>query len=125
MVQSGFLVGYIFSSFLMVRTPRKLQFIASGLFMSVSLLALGFVLSVEVSRVSIQKCRHIQITNAFLQAGDNQELKNITEVMLPICVICAGLAYALGIGPVLFALLGEILPQKVKSTACAIILSSR
>ena len=49
MVQSGFLVGYIISSFLMVRTPRKLQFIASGLFMSASLVALGFILDVEVS----------------------------------------------------------------------------
>ena len=50
MVQSGFLVGYIISSFLMVRSPRKLQFIASGLFMSVSLVALGFILDIEVSQ---------------------------------------------------------------------------
>jgi len=54
MVQSGFLVGYIISSFLMVRTPRKLQFIASGLFMSASLVALGFILNVEVSYVPIK-----------------------------------------------------------------------
>ena len=55
MVQSGFLVGYIISSFLMVRTPRKLQFIASGLFMSASLVALGFILDVEVSYFPQQK----------------------------------------------------------------------
>ena len=55
MVQSGFLVGYIISSFLMDRTPRKLQFIASGLFMSASLVALGFILDVEVSYFSLAK----------------------------------------------------------------------
>ena len=52
-------------------------------------------------------------------------MKSISDALLPICVISAGLAYGLGIGPVLFSLLGEILPQKIKSFACSLILSSR
>ena len=52
-------------------------------------------------------------------------MKNISDVLLPICVISAGLAYGLGIGPVLFSLLGEILPQKIKSFAVSMILSGR
>lgn len=44
---------------------------------------------------------------------------------MPICVISVGLGYGLGVGPVLFALLGEILPQRIKSLACSIILSGR
>ena len=49
----------------------------------------------------------------------------MADALLPICVICTGLAYGLGVGPVLFSLLGEILPQKVKSVACSLILSVR
>ena len=49
----------------------------------------------------------------------------MVDTLLPICVICAGFAYAVGVGPVLFALLGEVLPQRIKSLACAVILSAR
>ena len=49
----------------------------------------------------------------------------MSEYLLPISVICATLGYGLGVGPVLFALLGEILPLKIKSMATAIIVSLR
>ena len=49
----------------------------------------------------------------------------MSEYLLPISVICATLGYGLGVGPVLFALLGEILPLKIKSMATAIIVALR
>ena len=59
------------------------------------------------------------------QSSSDSVLKGIGDALLPICVICTGLGYGLGMGPVLFALLGEVLPQKVKTLACSIILSLR
>ena len=41
---------------------------------------------------------------------------------MPGCVICSTFGYGLGVGPVTFALLGEILPLRVKSVATAIII---
>ena len=41
---------------------------------------------------------------------------------MPICVIIPSIGYGLGVGPVTFALLGEILPLKVKSIATSIAL---
>jgi hypothetical protein len=52
-------------------------------------------------------------------------LTSFSDAILPICVISTGLAYGLGVGPVLHSLLGEILPQRVKSFAVSIIFSIR
>lgn len=41
---------------------------------------------------------------------------------MPICVMCCSFGYGLGVGPVTFALLGEILPLKVKSVATSIVI---
>ena len=47
-VQSGFLFGYIVATILMSRgVARKAQFITSGLFMAVFLMALGFILKLN------------------------------------------------------------------------------
>ena len=52
-------------------------------------------------------------------------MKGFMEVLLPICVILAGLGYGIGVGLVPFALMGEVLPAKVKAFACAILLAFR
>ena len=51
LVQSGVTGGYFISSFLMSRLPRKLHFIAAGLFMATNLLAAGIILQVEVRQI--------------------------------------------------------------------------
>ena len=56
---------------------------------------------------------------------EDEYILSICNVVLPICVILSGLSYGLGIGPVPFALLGEVLPQRVKAVASAFILTSR
>ena len=45
--------------------------------------------------------------------------------ILPICVVLCGLFYGLGVGPVPFALLGEVLPQRIKAVASSLILTAR
>ena len=47
------------------------------------------------------------------------------DPVLPLSVICISLGYGLGVGPVLFALLGEILPLKIKSIATSFIIATR
>lgn len=57
LVQSGITLGYIISSFLMSRVPRKIHFIAAGLFMATNLLAAGIILQAE------EVCHHLEPEN--------------------------------------------------------------
>jgi len=69
--------------------------------------------------------RHLSHNKTFEKGDDSESWKAISEPLLPVCVICTGLAYGLGLGPVLFALLGEVLPPKIKGLACALVLTTR
>ena len=44
---------------------------------------------------------------------------------MPTCIILVGFGYGIGVGPVPFALMGEILPQKIKNFACGLCLAVR
>ena len=44
---------------------------------------------------------------------------------MPTCIILVGFGYGIGVGPVPFALMGEILPQKIKNFACGLCLAAR
>ena len=57
-----------------------------------------------------------------LQKFESEKFIQISQILMPGCVICSTFGYGLGVGPVTFALLGEILPLKVKSVATAIII---
>ena len=52
-------------------------------------------------------------------------MKVITKNVLPVSVIFVGFGYGIGVGPVPFALMGEILPQTIKQFACAFVLAIR
>ena len=52
-------------------------------------------------------------------------MKMVTKYVLPVSVIFVGFGYGIGVGPVPFALMGEILPQTIKQFACAFVLSIR
>ena len=56
------------------------------------------------------------------QKFENQTFKDLSAILMPACVILVFVFYGLGVGPVTFALLGEVLPLKVKSFATSIIL---
>ena len=56
----------------------------------------------------------------YFQFSASSTWKSASDIILPISVICTGLAYGLGVGPVLFAILGEMLPQNIKSFAVAL-----
>ena len=56
------------------------------------------------------------------QKFQNQIFMDCSVILMPTCVILVFVFYGLGVGPVTFALLGEVLPLKVKSFATSIIL---
>ena len=59
-----------------------------------------------------------------MEEGRPAEFFNeLSQILLPISVIFTVFAYGLGVGPVPNALLGEMLPLKIKSFAIAIIMS--
>ncbi len=53
----GCVIGYIISALIMTKVPRKVQFIASALFMAVSTATLGFTLQSEVKK---KDCEYLQ-----------------------------------------------------------------
>ena len=96
LVQSGFVLGYIISGCLLSHVKRKVHFSCGALLMAISQAILGLTLKANFE---------------------------ISESLLPLCTICTSFGYGLGVGPVLHALLGEVLPLKIKSVATAIIMS--
>lgn len=100
--------GYVISTYLTKKLPRKVQFIMAGVSMASNLALGGIMLKLNESR-----------------SEDDETLAYILNIAFPLCVILSGLSYGLGIGAVPFALLGEVLPQRVKAVASAFILTSR
>ena len=49
----------------------------------------------------------------------------MSKILLPLSVITTAFGYSIGLGPVPLALLGEILPLKIKSLATAIIMTMK
>ena len=64
------------------------------------------------------------ITFKIMESGSN-EFKDFGDILLPFFVIVACFGYGIGVGPIPFALLGEILPQNVKAMASALVLTTR
>ena len=46
----------------------------------------------------------------------------MTDFLVPISVLSVSLAYGMGVGPLQYTLLGEIMPLKVKGVATGIII---
>lgn len=97
--------GYFCSTFLTTKLSRKFQFNMSGMIMAINLLLGG-------------------ITFKIMESG-NDGFKSIGDILLPLFVILACFGYGIGIGPIPFALLGEILPQNMKAMASALVLTTR
>lgn len=106
LVQIGFILGYILSTPLLSKIPRRLQFIMSALFMALSFTTLGFSLDA-------------------MTIENEQGWISYYNAVLPVCVISAGLAYGLGVGPVLVSLLAEVLPSRIKGLCCSIVISAK
>lgn len=98
MFQVMITLGYLLSPVIMLNMNRKPQLVAASI-----LMAIGLVL-----------------------AGAPQLLPAELQATAPLIgVIIAGLSYGLGGGPVIFALMSEIFPQKLKSTGLALSLCAR
>ena len=60
-----------------------------------------------------------------LQEFQNDTFISMSKILLPLSVITTAFGYSIGLGPVPLALLGEILPLKIKSLATAIIMTMK
>ena len=97
--------GYVTSTFLTTKVSRKLQFCFGGSSMALNLLLSGLILK--------------------LMESGNSFIESFGDILLPTCMIIACFSYGLGVGPIPFALLGEIVPQRIKAVASALVLTTR
>ena len=95
--------GYVSSTFLTTKLSRKFQFNMSAMIMAINLLCGGITFKIM----------------------ESDEFKEFGDILLPFFVIVACFGYGIGVGPIPFALLGEILPQNVKAMASALVLTTR
>ena len=129
----SFLTGYIISIFLTSTLKRKVQFLIGVILMSISQAILGLALKAEVSQPSnknmiiLQNKIHCYFLINFLnlQEFQNDTFISMSKILLPLSVITTAFGYSIGLGPVPLALLGEILPLKIKSLATAIIMTMK
>ena len=98
--------GYVISTFLTTKIPRKVHFIVAAILMSFNLIISGIILKLR-------------------ETSDDETSRMLANTVLPLCVVLSGLFYGLGVGPVPFALLGEVLPQRIKAVASSLILTAR
>ena len=122
LVQVGCIAGYGSSVFLMPLMKRKTQYISAAIMMAITQVILGFALIADVRTYSVLSILKNVHSFLFSQNFENEMFKEISRIIMPLCVILVFVFYGLGVGPVTFALLGEVLPLKVKSVATSIIL---
>merc|ERR1711884_347516 len=102
LAQGGISIGYIIGPTLMNRVSRKVHYIVAGTFMVFNLVAAAFII-------------HLESRNS-----EDEIITALTQYVMPTCIILVGFGYGIGVGPVPFALMGEILPQKIKNFACGL-----
>ena len=105
LLQVGFTVSYLLSSPLMNIMKRRTQYFFSAFLMAFCMLMLSF-------------CMYA----IGLSFGSMHEVMKIGQ---PLFVILSGVAYGLGVGPVIFSLTNEFFPARVKGVCGAIAMSSR
>eukprot|EP00095_Tigriopus_kingsejongensis_P011387 maker-scaffold68_size422247-snap-gene-1.14 protein:Tk11387 transcript:maker-scaffold68_size422247-snap-gene-1.14-mRNA-1 annotation:"sugar transporter" len=105
LVQGGFTVGYMISTPFLSKIGRRKQFTYSTLLMSFSMTTLGLCMMVDTS--------------------NSPYFATVVQIVAPCSAISSSFVYSLGLGPVLFALLGEVFPPRVKGLCCSLTLSFR
>ena len=94
---------YALATYLMSRVRRRRQFLTSGLFLAPSLAILGVTL--------------------YFQTHDHPH--PVLQYASPLLIVIVCVVYALGVGPILFALVGELFQPRVKGVSAAIALCTR
>ena len=120
LVQGGFISGYAISSCIISSVKRKHHFAFSAAFMGIFQAVLGFALKAEVKLTFVFSL--FWLITFFLKDFGNETFIEISQYILPTCVVGTTFAFGCGVGPVPMALLGEIIPLKIKSVATAILL---
>ena len=124
LVQTGQLLGWIISIFLTTSLKRKVHIALGCLFMGISQAILGFALTVKVL-ISILYIQKSSLSSGWKKFQDFQSdtFNQINKIMLPMSIITTAFGYGVGLGPVPHALLGELLPLKIKSIGTAVIMT--
>ena len=99
--------GYLISTYLTKKVPRKVHFMTSGCVLACNLFIAGMIIKLKET------------------SPEDETIHWLSQNVFPICIVLSGLCYGLGVGPVPFALLGEVLPQKIKAVASSTILTLR
>ena len=92
-------------TFFFRRIGRRTQFIGSGLLMAFATISLG--------------------TTMHLQDIVQGDLLRLVKLAQPFSVVLCSFAYGMGVGPVLFTMLGEIFPPRVKGFCASVSLAIR
>lgn len=105
LLQAGFTISFIISSPLMNAMKRRSQYLLSGFLLAFCMLMLSFCMyAIDLSVGSLQE---------------------VMKVGQPLFVILSGVAYGLGVGPVVFSLTNEVFPARAKGVCSAIAMSAR
>ena len=99
--------GYLISTYLTKKVPRKVHFMTSGLVLALNLFIAGMIIKLKET------------------SPEDATIHWLSQNVFPICIVLSGLCDGLGVGSVPFALLGEVLPQKIKAVASSSILTLR
>lgn len=105
LLQGGFTLGYIVSSSIMNRVGRRIHYTLSAGLVALSMFTLAFSLIIRENASEI--------------------VQEYLGIVPPVAVIVGALGYGCGVGPVVYALIGEIFPPRVKGICVSLCLSCR
>ncbi|TRY77262.1 hypothetical protein TCAL_04049 [Tigriopus californicus] len=105
LLQGGFTLGYIVSSSIMNRVGRRIHYTLSAGLVALSMFTLAFSL--------------------IIRENASENVQDLLGIIPPIAVLLGALGYGCGVGPVVFALIGEIFPPRVKGICASLSLSCR
>ncbi len=121
---ASMVIGYLASVPIMARTKRRRQFVVSAGLMGLSMAVLGTSLSLENvrgARTQLNTTRH----SHSLPRLRTQVPQALMTFLPPLCVVLVTFFYGLGIGPICFALLGELFPIRAKAFCSGVVVATR
>ena len=121
-MQTAPVFGYLLASVLLANIKRRTQLITFGALFGVTLIFLSMDLYFTHEKVVNSD---VNDPCTFTMLAFQASLSELTELVPPVLVVLASLFYSLGFGPVVFALLGEMFPARVKGFCCSFALAFR
>ena len=120
LLQVGFTVGYVVSVPFMGHVGRRPQYFVSSVLLATAMVVLGASLyalvSADEQTSPIKGC----VFDWFdAQGTDDPTLVRVAQLALPFSCVTGSFAYGIGVGPVIYAVNGELFPPSVKGICSA------